>query len=453
MEFWKNRAGVYVYRFQKGGKGSRKQRSTGEKNRDLAWKIASQALKDARVRLRGQEPVCTLDELAGKWLEGNPPPEKSAAYIRSMDTFRRLHLYHLASLPVDLITTQEVKKARTAYIQAGHNLFSANHWLRLLKVLFRYAWKELKMIEGMPWELRRLKPQDPVRQILPPSKTAAWFAAVDACGRPEVSLAVRLMWGVGLREAEALGARWEWLNLEEGTYTPGETKNRKAEPLPLRRALKEYLRPRAQAKGRMIAKADGSPWAPGLCRTVMRKANVACELEGITPHRLRSTYATLLMRLLPPKEVQELMRHGAITTTMLYTTKDKMAPMLVWATAALFVALATQQPPGPAVGGIVDDILPGAAGELKYRLYRPATLGPHPVVVYYHGGGWVLGGPNSTNPPSRDLSVRSNPVFVRADYRHAPEPRFPRALDAPSPPLGWFPSNAEPRGGRVDPGS
>ncbi len=50
-----------------------------------------------------------------------------------------------------------------------------------------------------------------------------------------------------------------------------------------------------------------------------------------------------------------------------------------------------QRPPGPEVGEIVDGTLPGPEGELAYRLYRPPTAGPHPLVVYFHGGGWVLG--------------------------------------------------------------
>src|SRR5262249_5226168 len=52
--------------------------------------------------------------------------------------------------------------------------------------------------------------------------------------------------------------------------------------------------------------------------------------------------------------------------------------------------LTTGRPPGPVIGEITDGTLPGADGALPYRLYRPATPGPHPVVVYFHGGGWVL---------------------------------------------------------------
>ena len=119
------------------------------------------------------------------------------------------------------------------------------------------------------------------------------------------------------------------------------------------------------------------------------------------------------------------------------------------AARALFDALATQRPPGPAVGEIVDDALPGAAGELKFRLYRPSTGGPHPVVVYYHGGGWVLGGHDSDDPLCRDLCVRSDSIIVSVDYRHAPEARFPAAVDDAFAALKWVSTNAGSLGGRA----
>jgi len=118
---------------------------------------------------------------------------------------------------------------------------------------------------------------------------------------------------------------------------------------------------------------------------------------------------------------------------------------------ALFVALAGQRPPGPAVGEILDGVLPGAAGELGYRLYRPASAGPHPVVVYYHGGGWVLGGQDSDDPFCRDLCVRSDSIIVSVDYRHAPEARFPAAVDDACAALRWVSSRVEALGGRPGP--
>ena len=109
--------------------------------------------------------------------------------------------------------------------------------------------------------------------------------------------------------------------------------------------------------------------------------------------------------------------------------------------------MASQRAPGPEVGEIVDGSLPGAAGDLAYRLYRPATTGPHPVVVYFHGGGWVLGSADSDDPFCRDLCVRSGAIVISVDYRHAPEAVFPAAVDDAFAATRWIAENASSLGG------
>ena len=108
---------------------------------------------------------------------------------------------------------------------------------------------------------------------------------------------------------------------------------------------------------------------------------------------------------------------------------------------------AAVRPPGPDVGEIIDGTFPGAAGDLNYRLYRPATPGPHPIVAYFHGGGWVLGSHDSDDPFCRDLCVRSGAIILSADYRHAPEARFPAAPDDGFAAVQWIAANAEALGG------
>ncbi len=110
-------------------------------------------------------------------------------------------------------------------------------------------------------------------------------------------------------------------------------------------------------------------------------------------------------------------------------------------------AASAERPPGPEVGEIVDGSFPGAAGDLAYRLYRPATPGPHPMVLYFHGGGWVLGSEQSDDPLCRDLCDRSGALIVSANYRHAPEDRFPAAPDDAIAALEWAHEHAEALGG------
>jgi cation diffusion facilitator CzcD-associated flavoprotein CzcO/acetyl esterase/lipase len=109
------------------------------------------------------------------------------------------------------------------------------------------------------------------------------------------------------------------------------------------------------------------------------------------------------------------------------------------------------RPVGRPVGEVVDGTLPGTDGPLPYRLYRPATPGPHPIVVYFHGGGWVLGDQKSDDPYCRDMCRRSGMIFVSVGYRHAPEHRFPTAAEDGYAATRWIAEHASELGGQPGP--
>ena len=111
-------------------------------------------------------------------------------------------------------------------------------------------------------------------------------------------------------------------------------------------------------------------------------------------------------------------------------------------------AMGAASPPGPEVGEVLDGTFPGADGnDLSYRLYRPATPGPHAVTVYYHGGGWVIGSATSDDAMCRDLCNQSDSIFVSVDYRHGPEAMFPAAHHDAYAALLWVAEHAEDLGG------
>jgi acetyl esterase len=84
------------------------------------------------------------------------------------------------------------------------------------------------------------------------------------------------------------------------------------------------------------------------------------------------------------------------------------------------------------VASVVDRTCPGPAGDVPVRVYRPAGSSATdvlPVVVWFHGGGWVIGDLETADPTVRDLANAAGVAVVSVDYRLAPEHPFPAALD------------------------
>ena len=314
------RGGVWHYRFQVAGK--RYRRSTGLTSRRSAENLAQRAYDAAVLRANGGEPVPTLAELAHAWIEVHRPVS-SAAHIRSVELFQRLHMFDLGAKSINEISTLDVELARNLYLLT-HKPASANHWLRIVKLLTMWAVKR-RMLAAMPWHVPMLKVQKRPRSILPLAAARAWFAAVDeaTAHAPRISTAVRLMFGLGLREGEVISARWEWIDWARKTYTPGITKGREAEPVPMAGWLREHLEKRHQPAGLIVARPDGQAFASGFARQAIRRANDTCAIKGITPHRLRGTFATLMSEAgVPIQTVQRVMRHKSFTTTMGYLEKN-----------------------------------------------------------------------------------------------------------------------------------
>jgi acetyl esterase len=96
-----------------------------------------------------------------------------------------------------------------------------------------------------------------------------------------------------------------------------------------------------------------------------------------------------------------------------------------------------------AVGPIRDLTIQGAAGPLRARHYTPPTLGTdRPLVVFFHGGGWVVGSVDSHDQPCRLISRYADVHVLSVDYRLAPEHPFPAAVDDGLAAYRWARDNA-----------
>jgi acetyl esterase/lipase len=81
------------------------------------------------------------------------------------------------------------------------------------------------------------------------------------------------------------------------------------------------------------------------------------------------------------------------------------------------------------VAGVEDKTLDTVAGSIKARVFTPENDGPSPIMMYFHGGGYVKGGVVETDPFCRRLAKTTRNVVVSVEYRLSPENPYPAALD------------------------
>lgn len=83
----------------------------------------------------------------------------------------------------------------------------------------------------------------------------------------------------------------------------------------------------------------------------------------------------------------------------------------------------------PPVAKSEDRAIPGRAGDIGLRIYTPEGKGPFPALMFFHGGGWVVGDLDTHDPLCRALTNDARFITVAVDYRLAPEHKFPAALE------------------------
>jgi acetyl esterase len=104
----------------------------------------------------------------------------------------------------------------------------------------------------------------------------------------------------------------------------------------------------------------------------------------------------------------------------------------------------------PEIASVEDRRIPGPAGDIPIRVYASAGRVPQPIVLYFHGGGFVIGSLDSHDPLCRVLASRIPGIIVAVDYRLAPEHPFPAAAEDAYAATRWVAEHAREIGG--DPG-
>jgi acetyl esterase len=104
--------------------------------------------------------------------------------------------------------------------------------------------------------------------------------------------------------------------------------------------------------------------------------------------------------------------------------------------------------PGPELALVRDEQATSRGGQaIPVRIYHPKASGTLPVLVYYHGGGWLFGHLDTVDRSIRRLADEAQVIVISVDYRLAPEDPYPAAWDDAEDAFGWAVANAERLGG------
>ncbi|MTD55155.1 alpha/beta hydrolase fold domain-containing protein [Amycolatopsis pithecellobii] len=98
------------------------------------------------------------------------------------------------------------------------------------------------------------------------------------------------------------------------------------------------------------------------------------------------------------------------------------------------------------IGGYEDTVVLSET-DVPVRIYRPRGAGPHPIVVWIHGGGWTLDGIEGTHPEAARVCQESDAIVISVGYRLAPEHPYPAALDDCVAVAAWAEEHAAALGG------
>lgn len=323
---YKNEGGrVWHYHFKFRGlvyKGS-----TGCESKTLAkdW------LHQYRERLAGQEmglepkDVPTLRAVVKAWEDANTGAYTQKHLTVTVDKIR-LNAGKLLDLPISELSTERVDSMRSEYLRntgptgRTHTAGGANSLMKALHGVMEWA-RNRGYIDALPYRLPRLQEKKRPRAVVHAPNVGAFLSAVDRVTREHpIRTAIRLMIGLGLREKEALDARWEWIRAD-GVYQPGDTKTGKVREVPVPAWLMAWLQrlPGSNTLGLIIPAEDGQPHRAQYTRKAIERAGELCGIHGLTPHRIRATFATLHANAgTPLHRIKTMLGHSSIETTMIY---------------------------------------------------------------------------------------------------------------------------------------
>lgn len=337
---------VYHYQFRLNGKPFHG--STGCHRlmdaREVLLSIKTQKMKESRGLVSKEVP--TFSEALGLWYESRLG-KRSQKYLDNAKRQMELHIVpKLGHIRCDRLTSSVVCEVADQYLH-GNTLqvihspkrqdrrIEKKHTLGGYNTLLSWISAVLGNLvpDYMPSapHLQQVRQQSHSRAFVKRDQVESFLAEVDRTGNLHVSVAVRAMLYLGLRESEALKMLWSNLSLQDKTYRPGgsenpldTTKGKEAVALPVPTDMLvwfEKVKPEnTLLTGWIIPAEDGGPHRKQFTKKAVIRGGKAIG-EVLTPHRLRGTFATLLAKnRTSPYVIKDLLRHKQLATTLTYVS-------------------------------------------------------------------------------------------------------------------------------------
>lgn len=140
-----------------------------------------------------------------------------------------------------------------------------------------------------------------------------------------------------------------------------------------------------------------------------------------------------------PPAIESLTPENARNAPSLKNAVEEMTAESVAARARMLAKPSLPQP----VGRIDHVLIPGPGGDILARIYIPDGKGPFPVLVYFHGGGWVIANLDVYESSCRALCNAADCVVVSVAYRQAPEHKYPAAVEDAYAATQWVMANVK----------
>lgn len=270
----------------------------------------------------------TVSRAFENWLSQKKGFSSEANLSRARRAMELHVLPIIGTTKADRVRSSDVARVVQTYLEGkgprgrARTIDGANVVISYLRAVFAHLVED-GYLAKIPFKIKKLRTQVKPRTTLPIDLIEPFLEHIDQHAHLHIRVAVRFMLWMGLRETESLGVRREWLRGKD-QMVHGQTKGKEAAKFHIPEDLQELLANLPKDSAWILPGKGDAPHRQQFTRKAIERAGVAVGVPGLTPHRLRATYGTLLSQTgASVYEVQKLLRHKQLSTTLHYVQTDE----------------------------------------------------------------------------------------------------------------------------------